>query len=112
MTTAGGSNINSNDMLAAIYYPNTSTGNPDSSHPEGYTENALGQTLTMADRNGNVHTYSYDVLGRPTADAVTTLGSGVDGSVRIADDRLRHGGQALPVQQLQCHQWRQHREPS
>src|SRR5207248_2026517 len=27
-------------------------------------------------------TYSYDVLGRPTADAVTTLGNGVDGSVR------------------------------
>ena len=37
----------------------------------------------MTDRDGNVHTYSYDVLGRQTADAVTTLGSGVDGSVRL-----------------------------
>jgi len=46
------------------------------------TVNALGQTLTMTDRNGTVHTYSYDVMGRQTADAVTTLGSGVDGTVR------------------------------
>jgi len=83
VTTASGSTINSNDMMAAIYYPNTSTGNPDGSHPETYTVNALGQTLTMSDRDGNVHTYSYDVLGRQTADAVTTLGSGVDGSVRL-----------------------------
>jgi len=82
VTVAGGSNINSNDMMAAIYYPNTSTGDPDSSHPEAYTVNALGQTLTMADRNGNGHSYTYDVLGRPTADAVLTLGSGVDGTVR------------------------------
>ena len=34
------------------------------------------------DRNGNVHQYSYDVLGRLTSDAVTMLGAGVDGSVR------------------------------
>lgn len=36
----------------------------------------------MTDRNGTVHTYSYDVMGRQTADAVTTLGSGVDGTIR------------------------------
>ncbi len=47
------------------------------------TSNALGQKLTGTDRNGNIHTYSYDVLGPQTADAVTTLGSGVDGSVRL-----------------------------
>lgn len=47
------------------------------------TVNALGQPLTMTDRNGTVHTYSYDVLGRQTADAVTTLGTGVDGTVRL-----------------------------
>src|SRR5690606_3744355 len=34
------------------------------------------------DRNGTVHTYAYDVLGRITSDAVTTLGTGVDGAVR------------------------------
>src|SRR5262249_38947844 len=34
------------------------------------------------DRNGTVHSYSYDVLGRLTKDTVTTLGAGVDGAVR------------------------------
>jgi RHS repeat-associated protein len=33
-------------------------------------------------RNGTSHSYSYDVLSRQIADAVTTLGSGVDGTVR------------------------------
>ncbi len=45
----------------------------------------------MTDRDGNVHQYTYDVLGRLTADAVTTLGSGVDGSVR----RIEYGYDAL-----------------
>src|SRR5207245_1141682 len=51
------------------------------SEQETFTVNALGQTLTKTDRNGSVHTFTYDVLGRQTADAVTTLGTGVDGSV-------------------------------
>src|SRR5206468_11038791 len=49
---------------------------------ESSTVNALGQVLTATDRNGSVHAYSYDVLGRLVADAVTTLGAGVDGAVR------------------------------
>src|SRR5205823_14988087 len=63
-------------------YPVKTTGAASSSSHEVYTVNALGQTKTYTDRNGSVHTLSYDVLGRQTADAVTTLGSGVDGSVR------------------------------
>ncbi len=54
-------------------------------------ENALGETVTLTDRNGNVHTLSYDVLGRLVADAVTTLGAGVDGSVR----RIEYGYDVL-----------------
>jgi RHS repeat-associated protein len=80
VTTATGSTINSNDYLAAIQYPDKTTGNPSSSQQETYAVNELGQTLTKTDRNGNVHTYTYDVLARQTADAVTTLGSGVDGT--------------------------------
>lgn len=49
---------------------------------ETVTVNALGQTLTTTDRNGTVHMLTYDVLGRLIADAVTTLGANVDGSVR------------------------------
>ena len=59
-----------------------------------YTVNALGETLTYTDRNGNVHTYSYDVLGRQTSDAVTTLGSGVDGAVRRIDTAYDTQGNA------------------
>ncbi len=46
------------------------------------TVNALGQTLTSEDRNGNLHTFGYDVLGRLTDDVLTTLGTNVDGAVR------------------------------
>ena len=82
VTVTGGSNVYSNDILGAIQYPDKTTGNPSSSQQVSYTVNALGQNLTMTDRDGNVHTYSFDVLGRQTADAVTTLGTGVDGTVR------------------------------
>jgi RHS repeat-associated protein len=82
VTTSGGSDINSNDALATIKYPDKSTGDPSSSQQVTFTINALGETKTATDRNGTVHTFSYDVLGRVTSDTVTTLGSGVDGAVR------------------------------
>jgi RHS repeat-associated protein len=53
-----------------------------SAQQDTYAYDALGEVLTTTDRNGNVHTDSYDVLGRLTSDAVTTLGAGVDGTVR------------------------------
>src|SRR5262249_18532412 len=82
VTTASGNGVNSNDILATIEYPDPSTGQPSTSQQETYLVNALGQTVQYTDRNGNVHQYHYDVLGRLTSDAVTTLGAGVDGSVR------------------------------
>ncbi len=82
VTTGTGSGVNSNDLLANTKWPDKSTGAASTSEKETYTVNALGERLTAADRNGNVHAYSFDVLGRQTADAVTTLGSGVDGAVR------------------------------
>src|SRR5262249_53551326 len=47
--------------------------------------------------NGNVHTYSYDVLGRQISDAVTTLGSGVDGSVRRIETAYDTQGNAYLI---------------
>jgi RHS repeat-associated protein len=82
VTTASGSGLNSNDVRAAVQYPDKTTGQPSSAQQETFTVNALEEALTSTDRNGNVHSYSYDVLARLTADAVTTLGSGVDGAVR------------------------------
>jgi RHS repeat-associated protein len=82
VTTASGSGINSNDILAAVQHPDPTTGNPSSSQQDIYLVNALGQTIQETDRNGNVHQYAYDILGRITSDAVTTLGAGVDGAIR------------------------------
>ncbi len=83
VTTGGGNALNSNDLIKEVRYPDPSTGASSSTDKDVITSNALGQKLTVTDRNGNVHSYTYDVLGRQTADAVTTLGSGVDGTVRL-----------------------------
>jgi hypothetical protein len=82
VSTTGGSDVNSNDILAAVQYPDPSTGSPSSSYQETYSANALGQTKTYTDRAGNVHTYTLDILGRVTSDAITTLATGFDGSIR------------------------------
>jgi len=87
VTTAGGSGVNSNDILSAIQHPDPSTGKPSSTQQDKYLTNAFGDVVQSTDRNGNVHQFSYDVLGRLTSDAVTTLGTGVDGSVR----RIQYG---------------------
>jgi YD repeat-containing protein len=84
VTIAGGSAIDSIDLLATTQYPDPTTGLPSSDplQQETYTYDGLGETATMTDRNGSTHQYGYDVLGRLTSDSVTTLGAGVDGSVR------------------------------
>ena len=84
VTTASGSGVNSKDLLAGVQYPDKSSGNPDTSSgdEQSFTYNRLGQRLTFQDRDGDVHTYSYDLFGRVTADGVGTLGSGVDARVR------------------------------
>jgi len=82
VTTAGGSDVNSNSILATVQYPDPSTGSPSSTYQESYTVNALGQQKTFTDRAGNVHTLTYDILGRVTSDAITTLATGFDGAAR------------------------------
>lgn len=79
---ARGDGIHSNDVLVAVQYPDKASGNPSAGEQESYTVDGLGETVTRQDRNGSVHSYRYDVLGRVTADTVSTLGMGVDGSVR------------------------------
>jgi RHS repeat-associated protein len=91
VTIASGSAVNSNDLLAATEYADPSTGLASSSQEDTQTVDAFGDVLTATDRNGNVHQYNYDALGRLTADAVQTLGANVDGSVR----RIEYGYDAL-----------------
>src|SRR5262249_55225548 len=64
VSRASGSNINSKDVLSAMQYPDKTTGNPSSTEQETYTVTALGEVKTKQDRNGSVHTYSRDVVGR------------------------------------------------
>jgi RHS repeat-associated protein len=94
VTQAGGSGITSNDMVGATRWPDPTTGAASAGQQDTETVNALGQTVTSTDRNGTVHTLTYDVLGRVTADAVTTLGSGVDGAVRRIE--TAYDGQGNP----------------
>lgn len=87
VSTGTGSTITSNDIVGTTKWPDPTTGSASSSEQETLTVNALGQTLTATDRNGNVHTLTYDILGRVISDAVTTLGTGVNGAVR----RIEYG---------------------
>lgn len=82
VSPSNGSTITSNDLHAATKYPDKSTGAASASEQDVYTVNALGQVLSATDRADNVHDYTYDVLGRTTMDKVSTLGTGVNGTVR------------------------------
>ncbi|HEY8747733.1 MAG TPA: hypothetical protein VIM11_07155, partial [Tepidisphaeraceae bacterium] len=82
-----GTDLFSNDLISKVEYPTKtggSAGTPSTSASDdvSYTYNLLGQPLTKTDQNGSVHTETYDILGRLTLDAITTLGSGVDGAIR------------------------------
>jgi len=81
---ADGSNLHSLDLLRRIKYPDRTTGEPsgDPTDQEAFTYNALGQQASKTDQNDSVHAFGFDVLGRPTGDAIGTLGTGVDGAVR------------------------------
>jgi RHS repeat-associated protein len=85
VSPANGSSVTSNDLLNTTAYPDPTLGTPSASLIETYKYNELNQATQMTDRNGNVHAYTFDVLGRQTADAVSTLGSGVDSHVQEID---------------------------
>ncbi|VTR93557.1 rhs repeat-associated core domain-containing protein : YD repeat protein OS=Isosphaera pallida (strain ATCC 43644 / DSM 9630 / IS1B) GN=Isop_2419 PE=4 SV=1: VCBS: RHS_repeat [Gemmata massiliana] len=97
VTAATGSTIESNDIARLTQWADPTTGAASSSQQEAVAVNALGQTLTSTDRNGSVHTLTYDVLGRVVSDAVTTLGSGVDGAVRRVETAYDGQGNAYLV---------------
>src|SRR5690606_12970700 len=75
--TLSDSDLASNDLLRAEIYPDAQ----DSADRVTYSYNRQGQRTSMRDQNGSVHEYEYDLLGRQTADMVTTVGDGVDDAV-------------------------------
>ncbi len=82
VSPATGSSITSNDLMLETRYPDRVTGLPSATDHDIYSSNALGERTSFTDRAGTTHSYAYDLIGRQTADAITVLGSGVDGSVR------------------------------
>ena len=70
--------------MGKVEYPDATTGAASSAAADDvtYTDDALGEVTSMTDQNGTTHAYLRDLLGRETLDSVTTLGSGVDGTVR------------------------------
>jgi RHS repeat-associated protein len=96
VNVAGGSAFASNDLLAVEKQPDKTYGTPSKATGDqtSYKYNTLGERVEMTDRNGNVHAYGFDIVGRPTSDAVTTLGSGVDGSVRRLETAYDSAGLA------------------
>lgn len=97
VSQANGSAIDSKDMVGTTQWPDETLGLASSGQQESLTLNALGQVVTTTDRNGNVHTLTYDVLGRVVSDAVTTLGFGVDGAVRRVETAYDEQGNAYKV---------------
>ncbi|MDP9175784.1 MAG: hypothetical protein M3O30_18235 [Planctomycetota bacterium] len=99
VSTANGSLIDSNDLLSTIEYPDLSTGASSTSgaNDVSYTYDALGRRQTMSDRNGNIHGYQYDPLGRLTMDFISISGSGVDSTTGALE--YNYNQQGLPYQQ-------------
>jgi YD repeat-containing protein len=79
-----GSRVSSNDLRTAAVYPHEGNGQAleGTSPRELFAYNALGEPIRFTDRNGTVHEYGYDMVGRRTVDAATALAAGVDGAVR------------------------------
>jgi RHS repeat-associated protein len=72
--TMPNSELATNQLLQSITWPDGGI--------TSYQYNRAGGQISVTDPNETVHEYLYDEFGRRTANVVTTLGSGVDGSVR------------------------------
>ena len=94
-----GTNLFSNDLIATIEYPDKTTGDAATvaSEQQGFGYDWQSEKTSFTDQNGTTHTYDYDVLGRLTADIVTTLASGIDNSVLRLGYSFNDAG--LPYQQ-------------
>ena len=77
-TTLSDSEVASSLLKRKEIYPDS----VDSSDVILFSYNRQQQTETITDQGGTVHSYDYDKLGRQTQDRITTLGTGVDGSIK------------------------------
>ena len=92
-----------NDLVRAVLYSDSTdsftppatgySGSITGTDHVAYTYDRQGEVTSMTDQNATTHTYSYDNLGRETADSVTQYtGGAVDPSVlRIGYGYDQHG---------------------
>ena len=80
---AGTGVFDSNDVPRATEHPDPTTGNASTSLEDTQIVDTQGTVLQTTDRNGTVHDFGHDALGRQVLDQATTLGAGVDGSVMV-----------------------------
>lgn len=73
-TTLSDSGLASSHLKRYEIYPD-STGGSDR---KAFGYNRQAEVTSLTDQNGTVHSYDFDLLGRPTADRITTSGSGID----------------------------------
>jgi RHS repeat-associated protein len=89
------SNVFSNDLLRAVIYAGsddtfivaskTFSNGSDGYDRVEYNYNRQGEVDQLKDQNGTVHDYLFDRLGRQISDEATTLGAGVNGTIRRID---------------------------
>ena len=77
-TTLTDSDVARNDLLRAKEFPDKGT----ATDRVEYKYNRLGEIKEIKDQAGTVRTLDYDKVGRLLHDRVTTLATGVDGTVR------------------------------
>jgi RHS repeat-associated protein len=92
-TTLADSAIARNDLRVAEIYPDAT----DSADRVTFTYNRQAQRTTKTDQNGSVHGYSYDLLGRPTSDAITVLATNIDDTVLRIDTAYEIHGQPFQI---------------
>ena len=95
--TSRGDAFNANNALVFIGYPSVGVG---IANTEEFELNRAGQRTEWRDRNGTVHEYAYDLLGRVTSDLVTALGAAVDGTVRQITTSYDDAGRAYELSSL------------
>jgi YD repeat-containing protein len=98
-TANGGSQVNANNLLVSVTYPEQSSGQSADDRSVLYTYNALSQVLTTRDPAKNVITTTYDNGGRVIVREATTISSGFDSRVARIETSYNSRGKVADVLQ-------------
>ena len=78
--------VHSNNLLAEVRYPDESDGEAGGAdYTVKYAYNRLGELRGVTDQNGTIRNLVRDQQGRVTRDIASTVGSGVDSTIRMLE---------------------------